>query len=242
MSDARRVPNLTVPKYDDLLNPVLRAIRELGGSASIAEVDERVTRDLGLSEEDLSRPHKNGRETELEYRLARARTYLKAYGLLNNSGRGVWALTPKGRDINHFNSKDVVRCVRQLQTKRKKEANTDAAVELAEASQGETWREELLRLLLRMPADAFERLSQRLLRESGFTQVNVTGRSGDGGIDGTGHRPAWGVAQLSRPFPVQALSRQRERRRYPGLPRRHDGTRRARHRHHHRILHSRRQN
>ena len=33
---------------------------------------------------------------------------------------------------------------------------------------------------------AFERLVQRMLRESGFTQVEVTGRSGDGGIDGSG--------------------------------------------------------
>jgi len=34
--------------------------------------------------------------------------------------------------------------------------------------------------------DAFERLAQRLLRESGFIQVEVTGRTGDGGIDGKG--------------------------------------------------------
>jgi restriction system protein len=33
---------------------------------------------------------------------------------------------------------------------------------------------------------AFERLVQRLLRESGFVQVEVTGRTGDGGIDGKG--------------------------------------------------------
>ena len=33
---------------------------------------------------------------------------------------------------------------------------------------------------------AFERLIQRLLRESGFIQVQVTGKSGDGGIDGIG--------------------------------------------------------
>ena len=37
-----------------------------------------------------------------------------------------------------------------------------------------------------MPPDAFERLSQRILRESGFTEITVTGRSGDGDIDGTG--------------------------------------------------------
>ena len=40
--------------------------------------------------------------------------------------------------------------------------------------------------LLEMSPDAFERLCQRLLRESGFIQVEVTGRSGDGGIDGHG--------------------------------------------------------
>ena len=34
--------------------------------------------------------------------------------------------------------------------------------------------------------DAFERLTKRLLRESGFVQVEVTGRSGDGGVDGKG--------------------------------------------------------
>ncbi len=35
------------------------------------------------------------------------------------------------------------------------------------------------------PGD-FERLSQRLLREEGFINTQVTGRSGDGGIDGQG--------------------------------------------------------
>ena len=48
------------------------------------------------------------------------------------------------------------------------------------------WRGELLNTLQNMPPDAFERLCQRLLRESGFIEVEVTGRSGDGGIDGYG--------------------------------------------------------
>jgi restriction system protein len=37
-----------------------------------------------------------------------------------------------------------------------------------------------------LPPAGFERLCQRILRESGFTQVVVTGQSGDGGIDGYG--------------------------------------------------------
>jgi len=40
--------------------------------------------------------------------------------------------------------------------------------------------------LFKMDPSAFERLAQRILRESGFIQVEVTGRSGDGGIDGKG--------------------------------------------------------
>ena len=42
------------------------------------------------------------------------------------------------------------------------------------------------RVLLAMSPAAFERLIQRMLRESGFTHVQVTGKSGDGGIDGIG--------------------------------------------------------
>ncbi|HEY5064405.1 MAG TPA: restriction endonuclease [Xanthobacteraceae bacterium] len=49
-----------------------------------------------------------------------------------------------------------------------------------------TWKERLLEALLAIEPSAFERLCQRILRESGFVKVEVTGRSGDGGIDGTG--------------------------------------------------------
>ena len=48
------------------------------------------------------------------------------------------------------------------------------------------YRIETLDLLLSLPPAGFERLSQRLLREAGFTHVVVTGQSGDGGIDGYG--------------------------------------------------------
>ncbi len=44
----------------------------------------------------------------------------------------------------------------------------------------------MLNILKMLPADGFERICQRLLRESGFEQVTVTGKTGDGGIDGHG--------------------------------------------------------
>src|SRR5262245_19829068 len=103
------------PSHADLFNPVLAALKRLGGSASIPELNEAVISDTKPNQDVLERPH-SGRtgQTELEYRLAWARTYLKKYGLFENSTRGVWSLTPRGSEIGSVDSKDVVRAVRAL--------------------------------------------------------------------------------------------------------------------------------
>ncbi|MCT4509518.1 MAG: winged helix-turn-helix domain-containing protein [Tepidibacter sp.] len=62
-------------KYDDLMNPTLKAIKELGGSASNDEIIEKIIEILSLSEEEIEDIHK-GSTTKLEYRAAWARTYL----------------------------------------------------------------------------------------------------------------------------------------------------------------------
>ncbi len=51
---------------------------------------------------------------------------------------------------------------------------------------GTSWSDQLLQHVQTIEAAAFERLCQRILRESGFIRVEVSGKSGDGGIDGTG--------------------------------------------------------
>ncbi len=184
---------VSVPTHDQLLNPTLRALRHLGGSASISELLEQVIEDLRLPQAAIEQPHPGKtNETELAYRLAWARTYLKKYGLVINSTRGVWALTPNGVDIDEVDPRVVVRFVHE-QSRRERQGRTDSTkpderqIE-SEAGGEETasWRQTLITTLLEMQPDAFERLCQRLLRESGFIQVEVTGRSGDGGIDGHG--------------------------------------------------------
>jgi restriction system protein len=175
-----------VPTYDALMNPVLKALKKLGGSGTIQEIDATASEIADLTDEQLEifhNPEKGG-QTEVEYRLAWTRTYLKKYGLLENSSRGVWALTPKGREIERVNPKTVVRQVQEQMRQAR-----DVAAEAGEPGEGgeeTTWREELLETLLEMDPAAFERLVQRLLRECGFVQVEVLGRSGDGGIDGKG--------------------------------------------------------
>lgn len=177
--------NHNVPTFDRMMNPLLIALKDLGGSGTIEEIYAAVAEQLQLSDEQLEvlhNPEKSSR-TEVEYRLAWTRTYLKKYGLLENSTRGVWALTNKGRQTESVNPAKVKRFVRDLDRKEQE------VLEINESSQEEvqlTWKEELLETLLKMDPSAFERLVQRLLRESGFIQVEVTGKSGDGGIDGKG--------------------------------------------------------
>lgn len=182
-----------VPKYHEFHWPVIRALQDMGGSASIAELNEKIAADMRLPEHVLEVPHGDGAMTEVEYRLAWARTYLKKVGAINNSARGIWTLTPKGRDFSEDDAAHVTRTVRLADgaRRKKREATGDFVPEESEGvGQDEgndlDWKERLLRVLKEMPADAFERLSQRVLRESGFVRVEVTGRSGDGGIDGAG--------------------------------------------------------
>ena len=174
-----------VPTFDALMNPVVQALRSLGGSGTIEEINTRVAEIAGLSDEQLEVLHdpERGGQTEFEYRVAWTRTYLKKYGVLENSDRGVWALTAKGAQLDRVDPK-VVR--REVQGQRKKAPSVSEDVEIEETGAGTRWQDELMKSLLKMEPAAFERLVQRLLREAGFIQVEVTGRSGDGGVDGKG--------------------------------------------------------
>jgi restriction system protein len=166
------------------MNPLLQALTELGGSGTIEEIASKTAEIVGLSDEQLEILHnpERGSKTEFEYRLAWTRTYLKKYGLLENSSRGVWALTHKGRITEKVDPIKVKRFVRE-KSKRLKEEKVKL---IDEEEDEQTWREELSEVLSKMDSSAFERLTQRILRESGFIQVEVIGRSGDRGIDGKG--------------------------------------------------------
>ncbi len=172
---------MPVPKYDDLFNPLLQALHELGSSASIAELEDRVATNLDLTEQDISEIHR-GTRTKLSYNMAWARTYLKKYGLLNNSSRGIWILTPLGQKTESVDKEEVKRFVVVLDRENSGFEETETTEELEEL----TWKDKALEAVQSMTPEAFERLCQRILRESGFETVEVTGKSGDGGIDGHG--------------------------------------------------------
>lgn len=174
---------MAIPRHDHLYNPVIQALHMLGSSGSVSEIEEKVIEILNLSEADINEIHRgSATQTEINYRLAWARTYLKIYGILENSTRGVWALTPKGQQIREIDREKVVKAVRNFS----KQQVVDKMPIPEADSEVRGWQDEMLKELLKIKPDAFEKLCQRILREAGFVQVEVTGRSGDGGIDGRG--------------------------------------------------------
>ncbi|HVY32303.1 MAG TPA: restriction endonuclease [Polyangiaceae bacterium] len=200
-----------IPTFDDYMKPMVAALRRLGGSATNNELYEAVVDEMKLSEEQLSLIHdpERGNQTEAAYRMAWARTWLKKAGFLTNSARGVWTLTQAGRE-HEIDPERVVASVRAAYVADR--LATDAPPELAGAASAPEvipdadepdapadWRSRLIRKLQRISPDAFERLCQRILRESGFIEVRVTGRSGDGGIDGIG------ILRLQRVVNFQVL-------------------------------------
>ncbi len=178
-----------IPTYEDLLWPTLKSLENKGGSASNQELSEEIASYLELSDDVLDVLHNDGPLSKVEYRGAWARTHLKFIGAIDNTSRAVWTISEFGREIDSEDAvRELVRADRAEREKARREAKSLDYDQADDGDQGDDqdWTEQLLRIVRQIEPDAFERLCQRVLRESGFTKVEVTGRSGDGGIDGAG--------------------------------------------------------
>jgi restriction system protein len=175
--------------------PLLDALRGLGGSGTPNEVIERIAQDQGISDEVQNELLPSG-EPRYQNQVHWARFYLVREGLLDSSERGVWSLTERGRatSLSPQQAREVflkhqrertLRDRRRAKTQTPESGVPKRAAE-ARGTSPDDYRNDVIDLMLNLPPSGFERLSQRLLREAGFIQVVVTGRTGDGGIDGYG--------------------------------------------------------
>ena len=178
------------PQFIRFFRPILKVLGTTGGSGTPSEVIDRVIEMLRIPDSEQKTTLKNG-QSRVRNQVQWARLYLVRTGFLDASRRGVWSLTEKGMSTNPHTLDEltvfqsVVKVFRE--EKRRKDAREPLVDELDEPEVSATdYKVELLNLIKGMPPGGFERLCQRLLRESGFQQVLVTGRTGDGGIDGVG--------------------------------------------------------
>ncbi len=180
------------------LGPILDALRELGGSGTPDEVVEKIAKDLKVSEKDQNELISSG-QSRFRNQIAWGRFYLAREGLIDSSRRGVWSLTEQGRNtlLTQKQSREIfLKWVRIFQEQRRSKTSIaepageqepfEEQVAEATGATSNDYRINVLKILLSLSPSGFERLAQRILREAGFTQVFVTGSSGDGGIDGYG--------------------------------------------------------
>jgi restriction system protein len=176
----------------------------MGGSGTNEELLAKVIEVENYSPDVQAVIHVDGRQSKLNYNLAWAKTYLKKVGAVENSHRGVWTLTKEGEKltsadvsliparvrkqfIDDQRAKDVALPEKPAEVAGLLEVSSSPALDADDVEATEPhWKDQLLGVLRALHPDAFERLTQRLLREAGFIKVEVTGRSGDGGIDGIG--------------------------------------------------------
>lgn len=186
------------PQFVKYFAPVLDALQQLGGSGGPEEVRSVIAQRLNLSEEEQSQPLPSKAQPRFDNQVHWARFYLSKAGLIGSSKRGVWTLTEKGQSALPVTETDARRLFREVsatfakskgskQPPTEPDAVDDAAIPVDDdALVHLNYRDELAAKLQALSPAGFERFCQRLLRESGFQEVSVTGRSGDGGIDGIG--------------------------------------------------------
>ncbi len=186
--------NVGIPKYHEYMQPTLKVLASLGGSAAVDEINDGLIEAMQLSEQQLDLRYPTSGALVVTDRMSWARSYLRIAGLTASGGKGVWLLTDAGRDAMKLSPEAVRKLVAQkvkdahaARVASQPDSSAEPAAPEAEAdSDIVTWSDRLLTALQAIDPSAFERLCQRLLREYGFTRVEVTGKSGDGGIDGQG--------------------------------------------------------
>lgn len=193
-----------MPTYAQLVEATFIALRELGGSGKNDEINSKAIIILKVSDEVLDIPHLNSTSlSEINYRLAWARTLLKNYGAITNSARSVWTITPDFSSKKTVDGTYIQKNFHQSTKQKVSTVNFDSQLEesgIEVPDEVKPWRKKLYEVLINMNPYSFEKLSQRLLRECGFDDVHVTKKSGDGGIDGTGKLRINGIFSFNIAF------------------------------------------
>ncbi len=197
-----------LPKFEDLMLPVLVAIKQ--GKQSSSDCLPDIRAHFGLTSEQMDELIPSGKQTTISNRTHWARNYMKHAGLVEPVARGRYQITPLGEQLLAQNLPRIDKSVLEQfplyqQWRAQEPANTarkalaqqaDSAdetpeerIEAAYTQLDTALTEELLEQVLSLTPARFERLIVELLLAMGYgdgraEMGQAIGRSGDGGIDG----------------------------------------------------------
>lgn len=90
---------MTIPKYEDLMLPILRLVASAGKETNVPEMLPALAREFSLSQDELEQRLASGRQTILANRCHWAQTYLRRAALLESVRRGQFKITDRGRNL-----------------------------------------------------------------------------------------------------------------------------------------------
>jgi len=112
--------NNQFPSSWKLMVYVLRSIKNLGGKATIEEMKNKIVEEYSLHGDIFEKKLRpTGNQTELDLRLAWARSHLKLIGLIHPLSRGVWSLAALNLDLEKYDEKKM----EKLLTEKREAAN-----------------------------------------------------------------------------------------------------------------------
>lgn len=180
------------PQFLIYISPIIETLKDMGGAGVTADVIDRVIEKLKIPEKEVEETISSG-TSRVRNRIQWARLYLTKAGLLDSKVRGTWKLTEKGWNTT-LEEKDVEFLFKAVQTtfshipssETKNKKSSTKNIEEDISTDEEEHSQKLLEIIQALSPSGFERICKRLLTECGFQSVQVTGRSGDNGIDGIG--------------------------------------------------------
>jgi len=179
-----------IPVFFVYFKPILEILKEIGGTGSAQEIKDLVIKRLKISENELEETLKNG-IGKIDNLITWASNYLDKSGYIDKSKKGFWTITEKTLNAK-LTDEELLQSYRNIlktffQPSEKVEIITDNEQLIENSLYNYTiHRDKLLEILKKISPKGFENICQRLLRTIGFKKVEITGKSGDGGIDGIG--------------------------------------------------------
>lgn len=198
---------MPVPDFQSLMLPLLILCAD-GQEHSKRDIVPALATEFGLTQADLEELLPTGRQGKFDNRVGWAKSYLKQAGLLETTGRGLFRITDRGRQVLKEAPQRVdVKYLERFPEYQAFKARTREraqVVESAAENAGTTPEEmlesgyqqlrstlanDILQLVQSLSPAFFERLVMQLLLGMGYGGTRedagqVVGKSGDGGIDG----------------------------------------------------------
>lgn len=209
----------TIPDYQSIMLPLLKFIGDKN-EHSIREAIEHISSYFRLNDEERFELLPSGQQPIIDNRVGWARTYMKKAGLLDRPRRGYLKITGRGLEVLGKNLEKIdvkyleqypefieFKTIRREQSSDKTGAITedeggietqtpDELIEKGSDLINADLAQELLYRLRNSSPSFFEIVVGMLLSNMGYGECKVTGRSGDGGVDGVVNQDKLGLDKI----------------------------------------------